>query len=63
MYLDVSDETSLTYECKNFPKSGATSKLYAQNGRQEASSTRQPTNIRRYYTKFARIHDTQNNVA
>jgi hypothetical protein len=46
-----------------FQNSGTTSKLYMQNGREETSFVGQPTNIKRYCTKFARIHQNQSNVA
>lgn len=59
VYLDVSDECSIIHKCTNFPKSGATSKLYTQNGWADASSIQEPTNIKCYYTKYARIHQTQ----
>jgi hypothetical protein len=63
VYLDISDECSIIHVCTNFPKSGATSKLYTQNMWAEASSIQGHTNIRRYCTKYATIHETQNNVA
>ena len=61
VYLDVSDECPIIQERTNFPKSGATSKIYTQNGWAEASSIRKPTDIKRYYTGYARIHQTQSN--
>jgi hypothetical protein len=64
VYLDVSDECSIIHECANFSKSGATLKtLHMKWVSTEASFIRGPTNIKCYYTKYARIHKIQSNVA